>query len=85
MQDARSSVDGLPTDASFIGIRRVVEISGFSKATILRKIKAGTFPRAVIAEGNCTRWDLGEVMQWRSEQFTKREERLKSSTKAEAA
>jgi predicted DNA-binding transcriptional regulator AlpA len=68
-----------------LGIRRVVEISGFSKATILRKIKAGTFPRAVIAEGNCTRWDLAEVMQWRSEQFRKRDERLKHSTEAQTA
>ena len=86
MQEAESSVSGLPIDASFIGIRRVVEISGFSKATILRKIKAGAFPRAVIAERNTTRWDLAEVMRWRAEQFRKREERLnKHSTEAEAA
>lgn len=82
MQEAKSGDSVLPTDASFIGIRRVIEISGFSKASILRKIKAGMFPRAVIAEGNCTRWDLAEVLQWRSEQFRKREERLKHSTEA---
>jgi predicted DNA-binding transcriptional regulator AlpA len=57
---------------AFIGIRRVCEISGFSKATINRKIKAGQFPAPVIAEGNCTRWDLAEVMTWRAEQFKKR-------------
>ena len=85
MQEANCSTTVSPTDTSFVGIRRVIEISGFSKATILRKIKAGTFPRAVIAEGNCKRWDLAEVMQWRAEQFSKREERLKHVTEGQAA
>ena len=69
----------------FIGIRDVCAIAGFSKATILRKIKADKFPRAVIAEGNCTRWDLAEVMQWRREQFRKREERLTQLAEGQAA
>lgn len=61
---------------AFIGISRIKEISGFSRSTILRKIKAGDFPAPVIAEGNCTRWDLAEVMSWRAAQFKARDERM---------
>jgi len=72
-------------EVRFIGIREVCEIAGFSKSSILRKVRAGAFPRAVIAEGNTTRWDLAEVLQWRSEQFRKREQRLNDSTEARTA
>lgn len=58
--------------AAFIGIARAVQISGLSKRTLLRWIKAGKFPRPVIAEGNCVRYDLAEVLAWRAEQFRKR-------------
>jgi len=56
-------------DVAFIALRRVIEISGFCKATITKKIKAGEFPAPVIHDGNCTRWDLGEVLAWREKQF----------------
>jgi predicted DNA-binding transcriptional regulator AlpA len=59
----------------FIGIREVCEIAGFSKSSILRKIKAGAFPLPVIREGNVTRWDCAECMAWREAQFIKRAER----------
>ncbi len=84
MQEVKSGGSVLPADTSFIGIRRVTEIAGFSKATILRKIKAGTFPRPVIAEGNCTRWDLAECLNWRAAQFRKREERLRQQAERAA-
>lgn len=59
-------------DVAFISIRRVIEISGFCKSTITKKIKAGEFPAPVIHEGNCTRWDLAEVFSWREKQFKDR-------------
>lgn len=73
---------------AFIRIARVKEISGFSKDTLMRWIKAGKFPRAVVQEKNkagpkqeagarvvtCL-WDLAEVMEWRRLQFAKREQR----------
>lgn len=62
-------------ETAFIGIARVKEISGFSKSSLLRRIKAGEFPRPVIEEGNCKRWDLAEVMSWRADLFRKRDER----------
>jgi predicted DNA-binding transcriptional regulator AlpA len=72
-----SNIAGLQAqaEASFIGIRKVVAISGFSKATIVRYMDKGKFPKPVIAEGITVRWDLAEVMRWRAEQFKKREAR----------
>lgn len=61
---------------AFVAIARVKEISGLSKSTILRRIKAGTFPAPVISEGNCVRFDLAEVMAWRAAQFKARDERM---------
>lgn len=69
---------------AFIGIARVKEISGLSKSTILRRIEKNEFPAATISEGNCTRWDLAEVLTWRAEQFRKRDERLKQARAASA-
>lgn len=64
-----------PHATQFIGIRRVCEISGFSKSTILRKEMTGEFPAAVIAEGNLKRWDLGEVLDWRQARIRERDQR----------
>lgn len=77
--------------AAFIRISRVKEISGLSKSTLLRWIKARKFPAPVLIEKNkegpklkagtanavCL-WDLAEVMQWRSDQFKKREQRIEA-------
>ena len=60
----------------FIGIRRVCEIAGFSKASILRRQKRGEFPPPVVVDGNVVRYDLAEVLGWRRAQFEKRERRL---------
>jgi len=70
----RVDIERLQADAdvAFISIRRVIEISGFCKSTITKKIKAGDFPAPVIHDGNCTRWDLGEVLAWRDKQFKER-------------
>lgn len=59
----------------FIGIKEVCRIAGFSKSSILRRIKAGRFPAPVLVEGNVTRWDLAEVRAWRAAQFAEREKR----------
>jgi predicted DNA-binding transcriptional regulator AlpA len=71
-------------EAAFIGIQAVKRISGFSKSTLLRKIKAKKFPEPVIAEGNCTRWCLREVMAWRAAQFKAREQRMDEQPQSEA-
>lgn len=74
--------DALP---AFIGIGRVQGITGLSRSTIHRRIAASEFPQPVIAEGNCVRWDLAEVMAWRDRQFQKRAERLSQQPEQRAA
>lgn len=73
-----ANIEALQAEAEdcFIGIREVCRIAGFSKSSILRRVKAGTFPEPVIVEGNITRWSLFECRAWRSAQFEKRSERL---------
>lgn len=64
-----------PEVQAFIGIRRVCEIAGFSKSSILRRIDAKTFPAAVIQDGNVTRWDLASVLRWRQDRIRESAER----------
>ncbi len=72
--------------ARFIGIRETEEISGYSRSTIKRKIKAGEFPAPVISEGVTVRWDYSEILRWRAQQFAKRAERLaRSAPQTQAA
>jgi len=70
---------------SFIPVRRVCEIAGFSKSTILRKIDAGLFPAPVIQEGNVTRWDLAEVLDWRQARIDARPERAPADGSLQSA
>jgi len=46
----------------------VIRLAGLSKSTIVRKMKAGTFPRAVSLGGTGRRpavgWHLSEVRAW---------------------
>ena len=77
-QSQSANISALQANAdaqAFIGIRRVCEISGFSKSSILRKIAARQFPAAIIDEGNVKRWDLGECIAWRQARFRERDER----------
>jgi predicted DNA-binding transcriptional regulator AlpA len=60
---------------AFVRIARAKEISGVSKATLLRWIEAGEFPAPVVRSGNTVLWDWGEILAWREAQFQKRRER----------
>lgn len=53
----------LPTD-SFIRIRRVVQRTGLSRATIYRKVKAGTFPEPRQLGACCVGWYESEIDAW---------------------
>lgn len=69
------------TDAAFIGIAKVRQLTGLSKSTIARRMAAKQFPLPVLQEKDkqdriyLTRWDLGEILAWRAAQFAKRDER----------
>lgn len=69
----------------FIGIRETSEIAGFSKSSLLRKVKACKFPAPVIQEGNVTRWLASEVYEWRDALIAKRDARLKARAAPSAA
>ena len=69
----------------FIGIRRVTEITGFSKSSILRKIDEGEFPEPVIQEANVTRYSLASVLAWQEKKKKERAERLKQADQRQAA
>ena len=68
---------------AFIPIRKVCEISGFSISSIKRKVSAGKFPSPVIRDGNVTRWDLAECLEWRQARLREREEWQHRSDTAE--
>ena len=45
-------------------IKSVCRITGMSKSTILRKVKAGTFPASVRLGENNVRWKKSEIEKW---------------------
>ena len=53
----------LPTD-NFIRIRRVIERTGLSRATIYRKVRNDTFPKPRQLGANCVGWYESEVDSW---------------------
>ena len=52
-------------DDRLIPIKVVEEISGLSKVTIYRKMRAGSFPMSCKPGGVSTRWSEREVREWR--------------------
>jgi len=53
----------LPTD-NFIRIRRVMERTGLSRATIYRKVRLETFPPSHRLGSSCVGWYESEVNDW---------------------
>ena len=53
----------LATD-NFIRLRRVIERTSLSKATIYRKVKARTFPEPRQLGANCVGWYESEIDAW---------------------
>jgi prophage regulatory protein len=47
-----------------IRLSEVIEIVGYCKAMIYRKIRAGTFPKPYKPGGASSRWSLREVSDW---------------------
>ena len=53
----------LPSD-NFIRIRRVIERTGLSRATIYRKIRRDAFPQPRQLSPNCVGWYESEIDAW---------------------
>lgn len=73
-----ASLQALADDA-FVALAEAKRLSGLSKSTIWRKIKAGTFPAPVIRDGVIVRWSRRELREWQAQQFKARDDRAGSS------
>jgi prophage regulatory protein len=56
----------------FLRVREVVPMVGFSKATLYRRIRAGTFPQPIALGLQTTAFLDGEVLDWMKAQATQR-------------
>jgi prophage regulatory protein len=63
----------------FLRVREVVPMVGFSKATLYRRIRAGTFPRPIALSLQITAFLDGEVFAWMDAQLTERRSSSKSN------
>ena len=48
----------------FIRMPAVIAATGLSRSTILRAVKAGTFPQPIHIGPHAVAWDSGAVAQW---------------------
>ena len=48
----------------YLRLTEVLKITGFSRATLYRKIKAGTFPQQYRIAERCCGWRASEVAIW---------------------
>ncbi len=62
-QRARRRFDEL-TPASIVDVTEVVELTTLSRATIYRKMKAGTFPSNRQLNANRSGWRFADVQAW---------------------
>jgi prophage regulatory protein len=65
--------NGPPIEGRLLKIDQVMEIAGLGKTMIYRKVRDGTFPRPCKPGGASTRWDEGEVRQWKAEVLAARD------------
>ena len=56
----------------FLRVREVVPMVGFSKATLYRRIRAGTFPQPVALGLQTTVFLEDEILAWISDQVAQR-------------
>ena len=68
----------------FVGIRFVETFSGYSKASILRRIAKGVFPRPAFRESNLVRWDYDDLIRWRESKLGERDREDKKDKQQEA-
>jgi prophage regulatory protein len=54
----------------FLRLDSVLDRTGLSRATLYRKIQAGTFPKQVRISERCCAWRESEVTEWQMSPFT---------------
>ena len=48
----------------YLRVDKVLELTGFSRSTLYRKVSEGTFPRQVQLSSRCIGWRLSDVERW---------------------
>ena len=59
-------------------VNEVVRMVGFSKATLYRRIRSGTFPKPIALGAQTSAFLEGEILDWVSAQATQRRGYCKS-------
>jgi prophage regulatory protein len=54
----------MSTIRKFLRLSAVIEATGWSRATIWRKVKAGLFPAPIPIGPKSIAWDAEEIAQW---------------------
>lgn len=58
------------TIKKFLRMREVVEATGKSRSTILRGVKANSFPAPIHIGPRAIAWDSEEVLNWQQDRIT---------------
>lgn len=54
----------------FLRLGSVLDRTGLSRATLYRKIRAGTFPKQVQISERCCAWRESDVTEWQKSPFS---------------
>lgn len=54
----------------FLRLNSVLDRTGLSRATLYRKVRAGTFPKQVRISERCCGWRESEVTEWQKNPFS---------------
>ncbi|HEY0596137.1 helix-turn-helix transcriptional regulator [Sphingopyxis sp.] len=54
----------------FLRLNSVLDRTGLSRATLYRKVRAGTFPKQVRISERCCGWRESEVTEWQMNPFS---------------
>ena len=60
----QSKVNLMTTTKKFLRLPAVIEATGWSRATIWRKVKAGVLPAPIPIGPKSVAWDAEEIAQW---------------------
>jgi prophage regulatory protein len=50
----------------FLRLPEILSLTGFSRATIYRKMSDGTFPERVQISSNCVAWHDRDIVKWKA-------------------
>ena len=63
LRPQKFDLSSLPDDA-MVGIDAIVAIGPYGRSKFYAEMAAGRAPRPALKAQRCTRWRLGDVLQW---------------------